>query len=73
MKTWRQFLEAKEGKAPPVEDKELEDKEEELGVDLDDDGEEGESEEHKKKVFGDGPLFCKTCKKSKKSCKCSKK
>ena len=59
MLTWQQFFEAKEKES-------LEDKEERLGVDLDGDDEEGESEEHKEKVFGN----CKGCKKSKKSCKC---
>lgn len=46
MLNWKKFVEQKEGK------EDLEDKEEELGVDLDDDDEEGESEAHKKKVFG---------------------
>jgi hypothetical protein len=43
--TWQQFVESKEKEA-------LERKEEKLGKDLDGDGEKGESEEHKKKVFG---------------------
>ena len=84
MKTWRQFLEGKEGKklAPPVEDKDLEDAEEEMGIDLDGDDEEGESKAHKEKVFGKkcpgcgkmgctcGAGKCKGCMKAKKSCKC---
>lgn len=41
---WKQFLERKK--------ESMEDKEERLHKDLDGDDEEGESEEHKKKVFG---------------------
>lgn len=45
--TWEQFLESKKmGK------KEIEKEEEKLHKDLDGDNEEGESKEHKKKVFG---------------------
>lgn len=57
MLTWQQFYEAKES---------MEEKEERLHKDLDGDNEEGESEEHKKKVLG----FCKNCKMSSKKCKC---
>lgn len=44
MLTWKKFVECKM--------KNIEDMEEKLGKDLDGDNEEGESEEHKKKVFG---------------------
>jgi hypothetical protein len=44
MLSWNKFVESKM--------KDLEDKEEKLGKDLDGDNEEGESKEHKKKVFG---------------------
>ena len=47
MKTWKQFVEAKE----KHEDEDLEAKEERLHKDLDGDKEEGESKEHKEKVF----------------------
>lgn len=57
MLTWRQFYEAKES---------MEEKEEMLHKDLDGDNEEGESEEHKKKVLG---CNCKCCKMKKKCCK----
>lgn len=55
MRTWQEFWESK---------KDLEKQEEKLGVDLDGDNEEGESAEHKKKVFG----CCPKCKQKK--CKC---
>lgn len=58
MKTWKDFYEAKQKVEKDDVDKEVEDKEEKLGMDLDDDDEEGESCEHKKKVG-----FCKKCKK----------
>ena len=45
MRTWKEFLESKESKK-------IEDMEEKLHKDLDKDQEKGESEEHKKKVFG---------------------
>lgn len=56
MKTWQQYLEAKM--------KDVEDMEEKLGKDLDDDDEEGESEEHKEKVLGKKkkPFGKKDCK-----------
>ena len=72
MITWQQFFEAKEKE-------DVEEKEEELGQDLDGDNEEGESEGHKKKVGwkpskgADGSKtfgYCKSCCKSKKQCKC---
>lgn len=61
MLTWQQFFEAKEKDDPA-----LAAKEEELHKDLDGDNEEGESKEHKEKVLG----LCKSCKMSKKKCKC---
>lgn len=72
MLTWQQFFEAKEKDDPA-----LAAKEEELHKDLDNDNEEGESKEHKVKVLGlckacgkKDCKCCKTCSKSKKSCKC---
>jgi hypothetical protein len=59
MKTFQEWMKIRESS--------LEDKEEELGQDLDGDNEEGESEEHKKAVLGN----CKKCKMAKKKCKCS--
>lgn len=53
MKTWEQFLESKK------ESKALEKEEERLGVDLDNDNEEGESKAHKEKVFGKKGCGCK--------------
>lgn len=41
MLTWKKFLESK---------KDIEREEEETGIDLDNDGEEGESAEHKRKI-----------------------
>lgn len=43
MKTWDQFLNE-------MTKKEIEEKEEETGIDLDHDGEKGESKEHKDKI-----------------------
>lgn len=51
MLSWKNFLEGKK--------ESLEDKEERLGVDLDNDNEEGESAAHKKKVFGKKKEPCK--------------
>jgi len=52
--TWKTFLEKKGCDAHTVKAaKALEDMEEKLGKDLDDDNEEGESEEHKAKVEKD--------------------
>ena len=65
MQTWQQFFEAKE---KHKDDPALAAKEEELHKDLDGDKEEGEPAEHKEKVLG--LSFCKTCKMSKKKCKC---
>ena len=47
MLTWQNFFESKE-----KESKKLEKEEERLHKDLDGDNEEGESKEHKEKVFG---------------------
>jgi len=48
--TWQQFVESKEKESKEKEA--LERKEERLHKDLDGDGEEGESKEHKRKVLG---------------------
>ena len=62
MKTFQEWVKLHE----KCSKKDMEEKEEELGQDLDGDDEEGEPEEHKKAVFG----FCKKCKKATKKCSC---